>query len=285
MHYRNMNYIPTPSKKRESAIKTMGKSTLIIYIMGVLIVMLALFSIVVASKAQAMANQIDSLQSQLESMQKNEDPTSSNLLVFDSVPYPIMEIPAPAITLFIDEADQLITANSVEGTEPILDEAIPKSTPEPTPEPLPINTQDITSPSNLSASQLNDMIHGTLQAYGYIDNRTMLKNTGDILYQAEQTYQINALYILSVATWEGGWGTSWAALNKNNPFGLYGSNSLMRFSSVEEGILDFSRRMREYYFDCGRTDPYAIGKKYCPGNATTWGNKISIIMDMYAAHI
>lgn len=174
----------------------------------------------------------------------------------------------------IDEAEPVIKEAAL--AEPIVEADVPIE------EVLPPNFTDITSPSNLSAEQLNDMIESAVTANGYTDS--IFINTGEYLYDAEREYGINAIYILAVGTWEGEWGTSWAAKNKFNSYGIYGSSSLRRYGSVEEGINDFSRLMAENYFPW-RTTPSAIGSKYCPPNANRWAQKINLIMNIYSKYV
>ena len=180
------------------------------------------------------------------------------------------------------EKEETNEAEPILKTESIEPAAVIEEEPVPTIELPPPNFSDITSPSNLTVEQLNNMIHAAMTANGYTNSIFM--DTGEYLYNAEREYGINAIYILAVGTWEGEWGTSWAAKNKFNSYGIYGSSSLRRYGSVEEGINDFARLMRENYFPW-RTTPSAISTKYCPPNANRWAQKINLIMNIYSKYV
>ena len=305
MHYYN-NYHSTrmirppvmnQKPKRLTKTKTLSmewlnqSSILLLGFFALLVILCAVFM----GKNLALNAQISSLESQiaqLTSLNTRALPITyrhSNVTADATVPeheVPVVEEEAATVVEnVIEPVESAAPEIQTVAMEPYMEPTIETVVEEAIAEPIVINTSDITSPSNLNVDEIDAVIMATHETYGYSNSGSMLHGIGQYLYNAEQTYGINALYILSVATWEGGWGTSNAAVNYNNSYGLMTNSGLMRFSSVEEGVMDFARRMREYYFDCGRTEPYSIGKKYCPGNATRWGDKISLIMSMYADHV
>ena len=150
---------------------------------------------------------------------------------------------------------------------------------EPIPEPVVINTTDITSPSNLSADQFNTIIEQVLSSKGKSSSK--LYNAGEALYQMEQNHQINGLFALSVASLESGWGTSSAAKNKNNLFGIMSKGGIKSFSSVNENIDYFGNLISDYYISKGRTTITSIGAKYCVGG--DWANKVQSMLNTYTS--
>ena len=146
------------------------------------------------------------------------------------------------------------------------------------PEPVVINTSDITKPSNLSADQFNTIIEQVLSSKG--KNSSKLYNAGEALYQMEQNHQINGLFALSVASLESGWGTSGAAYNKNNLFGIMSKGGIKSFSSINDSIDYFGNLISEYYISKGRTTITSIGAKYCVGG--DWANKVQSMFYTYS---
>ena len=145
-----------------------------------------------------------------------------------------------------------------------------------------INTTDITQPSNLTADQLNHIINTQLTKIGHPS--TKMSNIGEALVKMENDSGVNALFCLSVGSIESGHGTSAAARNKNNLFGLTGKNGLMTFESVEHCIEYWGNLIRTKYIDSGRTTISEIQQKYCPGS-TIWTSHINTFMATYSSHV
>lgn len=145
-----------------------------------------------------------------------------------------------------------------------------------------INLCDITTPSNLTAEQLNEIIAIRLSTIN--QSGTKIENIGESLVRMEEEYGVNALLCLAIGSLESGHGTSSAAINKNNLFGLMGSNGLMKFNSVDECIAYWGKLIREKYMDNGRTSIESIQQKYCP-SSTSWSNSIRYLMDEYASYV
>ena len=141
-----------------------------------------------------------------------------------------------------------------------------------------INTTDITQPSNLNADQLNQIINLRLNAIGVSSSK--LENLGQALYDMEQKYEVNALFCLSVGSLESGHGTSSAARNKNNLFGLISSNGLMKFESPDKCVDYWGKLIRNSYINKGYNSISSIQKKYCPGSSL-WISSIQSFMNIY----
>lgn len=144
----------------------------------------------------------------------------------------------------------------------------------------PINLTDISKPSNLSEDQLNFVISSRLKNVGKSSSK--LSNLGDALVIMEEESGVNALFCLAVASLESGYGTSDAAINKNNLFGLMRSGSLMEFSSVSECISYWGNLIKNYYIDSNRDSIEDIQPKYCP-DSETWAPDVSYLFNTYSA--
>lgn len=65
-----------------------------------------------------------------------------------------------------------------------------------------------------SGTELNTIINERVNA------SSKMRNLGESIINAQNTYGVNGLIVAGVAANESGWGTSWIAQNKNNLFGL-----------------------------------------------------------------
>ena len=87
-------------------------------------------------------------------------------------------------------------------------------------------------------------------------------------YAIEQGLTRNqALLIISISRHETGNWTSKAFKNNNNFGGIMTSKGLKNYDSYEEGLHDFVRILKNYYFDLGLDTIEKIGAKYCPVGA------------------
>lgn len=142
------------------------------------------------------------------------------------------------------------------------------------PEVINVNLTDITQKSNLTTEQFNMLISNVMNEYGKT-NSDMI-NTGEYLKFIEDTYNINGLFALSVASLESGWGQRHP---NNNLFG-FGSGSIY-FESDGESINYFGRLIRESYIDIGLTNIESISRKYCPPNSNKWTKDVYWFMSIY----
>jgi hypothetical protein len=145
-----------------------------------------------------------------------------------------------------------------------------------------INTTDITKPSNLTADELNEIIDTHLENIG--QSFSKIDDIGEFLVEMEEETGVNAIFCLAVGSLESGHGTSIAAVNKNNLFGLIGSNGLMKFNSVSECISYWGNLIRTYYMDCGRTSVSSIQTKYCP-DESEWAVQVNSLIKTYASYV
>ena len=120
-----------------------------------------------------------------------------------------------------------------------------------------------------------------------ITSGTSLEGLEDAVVKAEEVYGINALFILSVAALESGWGNSDLAMYRNNLFGIaaFDSNvdAAFDFATKEECVLYFAELISEDYVGEGRTDLYSINDKYATSD--TWADKVGSMMNSMIAEI
>ncbi|OMD92981.1 hypothetical protein BSK49_00940 [Paenibacillus odorifer] len=124
-------------------------------------------------------------------------------------------------------------------------------------------------------------------------NKTLsgvLKNTGDVFAAAGKKYGIDPALLAAIAIHETGNGTSSAVKNKYNVGGMMGSNGLMTFSSLEEGIDKMASNLKRNYIDKGLTTIPQIQKKYAPNGAANdptglnsyWTSGVTKYYNMFA---
>ena len=116
------------------------------------------------------------------------------------------------------------------------------------------------------------------------DINKIFYNNAEYFYYIEKQYNINGIFVASVAIHESNWGTSKISNNKNNLFG-YGAydsspyNSAYTFSNYSESIDLVSRVFVKYYLNPAGTKIYngeiASGKYYN-------GNTLSAVNKRYA---
>lgn len=93
------------------------------------------------------------------------------------------------------------------------------------------------------------------------DTNKIFQNNYTAFYNAEKKYNINGLFLASIAIHESAWGTSQIANDKNNLFG-YGSydatpyESSFEFTDYSEGIETVAKSLVKYYLNPSGTKIY-----------------------------
>lgn len=142
-------------------------------------------------------------------------------------------------------------------------------------DPIVYNTTEITQKSGFSAEQFNTIIDTAFVKMN--KSNTALTGIGEGLYQAEQQYNVNGLYLLGIASLESGWGTSNYAKSYNNLYGLVGK----KFDSLDECTLYMGKLIRENYIDKGYDTLAKIQSKYCPSGGSKWVSDIKWCANKY----
>ena len=139
--------------------------------------------------------------------------------------------------------------------------------------------RDLRKPSNYTAEEL-DKVYSLMNIKG-----SRLAGKGAIFKEAEERYQINALYLIAQSALESSWGRSQIAKDKNNFFGIgaYDTtpyDSAKSFDDVDKGILAAAKWIRENYIDNGGTylGNKSSGMNVLYASDPYWGEKIASIM-------
>lgn len=120
---------------------------------------------------------------------------------------------------------------------------------------------------SLSVTQETNLKPGSLEAV----LPSALSGLGQALYDGEQQYGINSLFILAIVNYESGYGTSHLAQTQNNLGGLKAGGSYKTFSSKAECIDYMYDLLSRNYIDNGLVTIEAIGEVYCGG---TWAAEV-----------
>ena len=139
--------------------------------------------------------------------------------------------------------------------------------------------RDLRKPTNYTAEEL-DKVYSLMNIKG-----SRLAGKGAIFKEAEERYQVNALYLIAHSALESAWGRSQIAKDKNNFFGIgaYDTtpyDSAKSFDDVDKGILAAAKWIRENYIDNGRTylGNKSSGMNVLYASDPYWGEKIASIM-------
>lgn len=122
---------------------------------------------------------------------------------------------------------------------------------------------DVRTKSNVTAEQLNRKF------------KNKLSGTGKYFVEMERKYNVNAVFLASIAIHESGNGSSRPARRKNNFFGLTGKRGLLSFKTPEESIECVARNISKSggnYYGKGRYTISSIGKRYA--SSRKWSSRI-----------
>lgn len=137
-------------------------------------------------------------------------------------------------------------------------------------EKITFDSSDVTKVSNMTVKELEYVLKGT-----------NLEPLAQDFFDAEQEYEVNALFIISIAAIESGWGTSHRAIYDNNltGFGVYSDSSKGINSDTKRGnILLTAKTLHNNYLTEGGScyhgkSIYGVSRSYC--TSETWTGKVS----------
>lgn len=169
--------------------------------------------------------------------------------------------------LSVAETPVVVNLGTSEETEVTAIEAIDEVTPN--------VSMEMFEPSGLTAEQIDAVIAETLAYYGIDPDTSLLTGMGSSLFEQEQTYGVNALYICAIAQRESGLNSSDYSIRTNNITSItLSSGDLKQYSSVSECIMDTGRLLSSLYYDTlGYRTIQGVGNTYCPLNPN-WGDEV-----------
>ena len=134
------------------------------------------------------------------------------------------------------------------------------------------DAEDVTKPSYLTVEEIE-----------YILDGTKLEELAQDFYDAEQEHGVNAFFIISLAAWESGWGTSSRARNDNNltGFGVYSDSSVgINSETKRDNIMLTTKTLKKNYLTEGGScyhglSVYDVSISYCKSDI--WAPNVSRI--------
>lgn len=139
--------------------------------------------------------------------------------------------------------------------------------------------------NQVSGLNLNDF--KTVLGYNASDRNNIFSDNVEAFYNAEQKYQVNGIFLASIAIHESAWGTSYLATQKKNLFGYKAYdrdpiNSAQDFASYEDCINTVAEALSKNYFSTtgsfyNGTTVQAVNTKYASDKA--WYTKVYSYME------
>ena len=120
------------------------------------------------------------------------------------------------------------------------------------------NPNDVTIPSNLTVEEVTKMLSGT-----------NLEHLSATFVECEKKYNINAVFLMSIAAHESGWGNSRRARYDHNftGYGVYSDSATGINSDKDEANIDLTAsKLRENYLN--ENGRYYKGKRVCDVHST-----------------
>ena len=137
------------------------------------------------------------------------------------------------------------------------------------------------------ASGLNLKDFKTVLGYNASDRNNIFSDNAEAFYNAEQKYQVNGIFLASIAIHESAWGTSYLATQKKNLFGYKAYdrdpiNSAQDFASYKDCINTVAEALSKNYFSTTGsfykgTTVQAVNTKYASDKA--WYTKVYSYME------
>lgn len=111
---------------------------------------------------------------------------------------------------------------------------------------------------------------------------TGLEGLGSWYLKAEQTYGVNAIFLMALTAQESDWGTSHRARTQNNLSGyaVYSSGAEgVTFSSKGESIMETAKLIAENYINpdgayYNGVSVASVNIRYCPDDGGHWSSNI-----------
>lgn len=123
------------------------------------------------------------------------------------------------------------------------------------------------------------------ETYRRILEGTNLEQIAEALVECEELYNVNGLFLASLAALESGYGTSNIAITKNNITGFQAYDNATHmakiFSSYSDCILHTAKHLSDNYLNEGGkyyNEPTLAGVNTKYSSSDEWGNKINNIM-------
>lgn len=142
---------------------------------------------------------------------------------------------------------------------------------------LPVSRGEVDRPANTPKPVEAEKKYDKTKVINAISNNLggVFIGQAEYIYTTSRQYNVNPMLVAAIARQETGNGTSVAVKQLNNPGGLMGNNGLMRFATLQDGVLKMVQVLKNLYIDQGLTSIEQIQKKYCPIGAENDPTKLN----------
>lgn len=138
------------------------------------------------------------------------------------------------------------------------------------------------SPVSFKDWNLHSLSNGTVRKLEKGLKGTGLEGLGSWYLKAEQTYGVNAIFLMALTAQESDWGTSHRARTQNNLSGyaVYSSSAEgVTFSSKGESIMETAKLIAENYINpdgayYNGVSVASVNIRYCPDDGGHWSSNI-----------
>lgn len=114
----------------------------------------------------------------------------------------------------------------------------------------------------------------TAEEFNKVLSNTALAGQGESFVELEKKYDVNGIFAIAVSIAESGWNGRQA--NKNNYYGMKGSNGYMKFASAKDNILYFGELITRNLYK-GKSLK-KIARIYCPPRHKKWHSDVTWLM-------
>lgn len=141
------------------------------------------------------------------------------------------------------------------------------------------------SPVNFQDWNLHSLSNATIRKLEKGLKGTSLEGLGSWYLKAEETYGVNAIFLMALTAQESAWGTSNRARIQNNlsGFAVYSASAEgATFNSKGESIMATAKLIGEKYISSdgeyyNGTSVASVNIRYCPDDGGHWSNNITQI--------
>lgn len=132
---------------------------------------------------------------------------------------------------------------------------------------------DLTTRTGLSREDFITLMAGVKQ-----DTSNFFEENAGLIYDVCEKYQLNEIFFCGLISAESGWTIAQNHRNTYNYISLMGSNGLIRYSSVEDGMEKAAQSLHDNYLTPGGRFYYGstlagMKTKFCPASST-WVNLV-----------
>lgn len=119
-------------------------------------------------------------------------------------------------------------------------------------------TLEVGGTCSITGELNEEMFHGRLENAGVFSGK------GQMFIDVANEWEVDPVLLTAIAMLETGWGTSHAAVHKNNPGGLMINGGLYHFPTLKDGMRSMGKTLNTHVYTKGLTTIEEIALSYAP---------------------